>query len=113
MVGISVQAAQQRRAHGTWPRAFGAVHPVVNEKRVFIAEQSVDPSWIGALHAACLAQKLIVTGYLASGRQGATLRGDAGDVPAQIDLLDQKRRACLAILGTFIRLTGFAFSDQL
>src|ERR1700730_12154908 len=104
---FAVPRRQQRRAHRARPLALRADHIVVDDKRVLGAEQ------VGERRRPLLSLEGIVLLDLAAGWQAAALFGDALDMAAQLDLLDQQRLAGAAIFGTLVGKTHAAGFRQL
>src|SRR5258706_12319594 len=93
---LAVPGRQQRRAHRTWALTLRAIHIVVDDERILVAEQ------VGKRRWPRFALESIILLDLAARRQRPALLGDALDVTAKLDLLGQQRFAGAAVFGALV-----------
>src|SRR5262249_41537577 len=94
--GGAVPRGQKRGTHGAWRFALRAVHHAVDQQGLLVAEELREVCRAG------LGDKLEVFENFSTGRQSTTLRRNALDLAAQLDLIDKKSIAGRAIAGAFI-----------
>src|SRR6202022_4546777 len=87
---------------GARPLALRAIHVVVDDEAILVAEQ------VGESRRPLFALEGIILFDLAARRQAAALLGDALDVAAKLDLFSQQRLAGAAIFGALVGKTKAA-----
>src|SRR5205085_4385125 len=87
VAGLPVKRAQERGAHRAGPLTLRPEHVAVDGEGLSVAEQ------LAEARRAILALEAIVFRNLPARRQPSAQLGDALDVPAELDLLGEKRVA--------------------